>query len=146
MQKDFSFDKMARFINIRIKALRETASLLIAWVLFFVPLSVPLCPEAVFSQDICSCCCCRDSGLPLSKTDVERNECSCHKGQKQSEENSPAIVLPHFDSRPKGFLLAKVAGDMAEDHQSQLVGLHPHFFLLPSRDRPLYLLNSILII
>jgi len=137
-----TFDKMARFVNIRIQTLRKTVSLLVAPVLLFAPLSVPPCPQARVSQDLCSCCCCQDSGRSLPKNDGEKNECCCRAGEKQQEESLPAVIVFQNDGKSEPPFMASEVEVITRDYHPQFCGLYLLPFLLTGKDPPLYLLHS----
>ena len=139
MRKLF-FDAEERSVKMPRKTVPRVVSLLIAIVLFSVPLSVQPCQMSEVSKN--PCCCCSDSPDFSQGNHRERQECGCHMGEKHQEENSPAVIASHHDSKPEAFPVGSEAEVIRKDHFSQLAGLYPHPLSPASKDPPLYLLHS----
>jgi len=135
-------------VAMKSKMLGRTISVFVGFLLLIPPLSAQPCQRVDLSQNSCCCCCpcCQNSVPSLSDSDVERAECACQIREKQQEESSPAVIFSQHDGRPEiSFSSSQVEG-FTEDCPSQLTGLPPHSYLLPTRDQPLYILHSSLLI
>lgn len=131
--------------------LTKLTSLLLTSVLFFVHLSVKPCSmdsnldqEADISQN--SCCCCANSFNSLPTDDAAQHHCPCQMTQRQPAEHSTAVIVSQLDSKAETFLVTSKVEVISEDLLFLLTCLHHHSFSLSSRDRPLYLLHSTLLI
>jgi hypothetical protein len=134
------------------KMLTKVTSLLLAIVLSLAPLSVQPCPmgggwdQKVDRSPNTCCCCANSSATPLTSDNAEQHQCPCKMTEKQPKERSPAVVVSRYDSKPETFLVTLEIEPISEYCSPKLIVLPPHTFLLPSRDRPLYLLHSTLLI
>jgi hypothetical protein len=122
------------------KMVRRVTSLLIAAVLFFVPLSIQPCQEADVSQN--PCCCCSGSSEYSLPDDTKEHQCPCQMAEKQQEESSPAVLVSDQYSKPDAFSAASEVEGITKDYSTRLVGSCPHPFWPASKDPPLYLLHS----
>lgn len=136
-----SFETEEGSVKIPGKMVGRVTALLIATVLFFVPLSVQPCQKVEVSQNSC-CGCCLNSSLSSHPDDAEQRECPCQMDERQQEESSPAVIVSHQNSKPEPFLVASEVKVVTKDYLPQFTGLCPHTFLPISKDPPLYLLHS----
>ena len=97
------------------------------------------------SPDEC-CGCCNQSSTVSSSGTTDRNNCPCGIKEKQAEEKSPAIIVSNDDNKPEAYLIAGEIELLNADSFIRQTCLRPHTFYLPSRDRPLYILNSTFLI
>ena len=133
--------------------LTKTISLLLVSILLLSPLSVQSCPmtptqdqKADVSANTCCGCCANSSTTSLPSDAAEQHQCPCQMTEKQPEERSPAVVVYRYDSKPETFLVTLEIQLISEDYSPKLIVSSPHTFFLPSRDRPLFLLHSTLLI
>jgi hypothetical protein len=132
--------------------LTKTISLLLVGILLFSLLSAKSCPMNLNldqKRDVSahSCCvCCANSSTSLLSDNASQHNCSCQMTEKPPEDRSPAIIISHDDSKSETFLVTSQVEVISKDHLSQPIFSSPHFFPLSSRDRPLYLLYSTLLI
>jgi len=127
-------------------------SFLLSCVLLIVPLSSQVCsmdPRLDQGMDKSSdeCCgCCSQSSTVSSSGSTDQNDCPCGIKEKQPEENSPVIIVSYNDNKPEAYLVAGELELLNADSFIRQTCLRSHTFYLPSRDRPLYILNSTFLI
>jgi len=136
-------DKLSRINNDNliegksVKIPRKTSAIFLITLLLFVYPSAQACQKAEVSQK--NCCCCGNS----SQFDTaEQRDCSCQMGENKPEEKTPAVITSNSDTRPENFLATSEIELIYEHYLSQLNELYSNSFLPPSREPPLYLLNS----
>ena len=122
------------------KSVLRAVSILIAIVLFSVPVCVQPCQMSEVSTS--PCCCCSDSPDFSQAPHKEKQECGCHMGEKNQEESSPAVIVFHHGDRSLTPFVASEVQVIAKDYRAQLTGLCSQPFLPTSKDPPLYLLHS----
>jgi len=66
--------------------------------------------------------------------------------EKQTEENSPAVIVSYDDNKPEAYLVAGEVELLNADSFIQQTCFYSPTFHLPSRDRPLYILYSTFLI
>jgi hypothetical protein len=135
------FDNEERSVKILGKMAGRVTALLMAAVLFSVPLSVQPCQMAEVSQNSC-CFCCLNSSEFSHLNDAERQECPCQMDERQQEVSSLAVIVSNQDSKPETFSVASEVEEITKESHTQFTGLCPHSFLPVSKDPPLYLLHS----
>ncbi len=127
-------------------------SILLISVLLIIPLSAQACSMdprlgqgMEKSPDEC-CGCCNQSSTVSSSGSADRNECPCGIKEKQAEENSPAVIVSYDDNKTEAYLVAGEHELLNADTFIRQTCLRSHTFYLPSRDHPLYILNSTFLI
>jgi hypothetical protein len=133
--------------------LTKTISVLLVSILLISPLSAQSCPiiptpdqKVDVSVNTCCGCCANSSTASLPSDAAEQHQCPCKMTEKQTEERSPGVVVNRYDSKPETLLVTLVAELISEDCLPKLIISSSHTFFLPSRDRPLFLLHSTLLI
>jgi len=127
-------------VTIERKMVRRITAIVIAGILLFVPASVQPCQKVDISED--TCCCCETSGQLSQPDDTKQHECPCQISESQPVESSPAVIISHHKRAPEPLLLAAEIEGPTENYLAPFAGLNTNYFLLLSRDPPLYLLNS----
>ena len=92
------------------------------------------------SNDGCGCC--ANASASSSSDDTDQHKCPCQMNEKKAEENSPAIIISNDDNKPEAYL---VAGEIETSYADSFIRqtcFYSHPFHLPSRDRPIYIINS----
>lgn len=150
--KKVSFDCEENSSRILLTMLTKLTSVLLLSILFFGTFSVQSCPmqpnllpETDSSLNSC-CSCCANSSATLPKDDAEQHQCPCQMTESQPGGRSPAVVISRYDGKPETFFVTSEIGGISGVCLPQLITLSPTTFFLPDRDRPLYLLYSILLI
>ena len=143
MRKLF-FDAEVPPVKMPEKIVVRVTSLLIAMVLFSVPLYVQPCQTSEVSKN--PCCCCPGSSEYSNLSHTPEHECSCQMGEKQQEESSPAVIVFHHGDRSGTPFVASEVEVITKDYRAQITGLYSQPFLPTSKDPPLYLLHSSLLI
>lgn len=92
------------------------------------------------------CGCCANTSESSSSEGTDQHNCPCQMSEKQPEENSPAVIVSYDDNKPEAYLVAGEFELLDADSFIRQTCLCPHAFYLPSRDRPLYILNSTFLI
>jgi len=132
--------------------LTKTTSFLLIGILLLSPFSVqscPMTPSPDQKEDVSAsaCCgCCDNLSTPLSSENAEPHQCPCRISEKRPEERSPAVFISHYDIKSEIFLVSSEMEAFSENPLIQPTVSSPHNFFLSSRDRPLYLLHSTLLI
>ena len=127
-------------------------SILLASVLLFASLFAQPCsfeskPDQRMekpSRDVCGCC--ANASASSSSEGTGQHSCPCQMKEKQAEENSPAVIVSYNDNNPEANLVAGEIELLNADSFIRQTCLRSHTFCLPSRDRPLYILNSTFLI
>jgi hypothetical protein len=122
------------------KIVPRVVSLLMATVLFSIPLSVQPCQMSEVSNN--PCCCCSDSQDFSEASHREKQECGCHMGEKHQEESSPAVIVFHDGDRSLTPFVASEVEVITKEYRAQLTGPYSQPFLRKSKDPPLYLLHT----
>ena len=132
--------------------LTKTTSFLLIGIFLLSPLSAQSCPmtptsdqKVDVSNDAC-CGCCANLSTPLPFDNAEPHQCPCQMSEKRVDERSPAVFVSHYDIKSEIFLVSSEMEALSENPLIQPTVSSPHNFFLSSRDRPLYLLNSALLI
>jgi hypothetical protein len=127
-------------------------SILLTCVLLFTSLFAQPCSfESKLDQrpdksSVGSCGCCANSSTSSSFDGTDQHNCPCQMREKQAEENSPAIIASYDDNKPEANLVAGEIEPLNADSFIRQICLRSPIFYLPSRDRPLYILNSTFLI
>jgi hypothetical protein len=133
-------------ISIRITSILLTSVMLFAS-LFAQPCSfeskLDQRPEKSSSD---GCGCCTNTSASSSSEGTGQNNCPCQMSDKQAEEKSPAIFVSYDDNKPEAYLIAGEIELLNADSFIRQTSFYSHPFHLPSRDRPLYILNSTFLI
>jgi len=132
--------------------LTKTISFLLISILLLSPLSAQSCPmtpapdqkEDVSANACCGCC--ANSSTPLPFDNAGKHQCPCQMSEKRADERSPAVFVSHYDIKSEIFLVSSEMEAFSENPPIQPTVSSPHNFFLSSRDRPLYLLHSAILI
>ncbi len=132
--------------------LTKTISFLLIAIFLLSPLSAQSCPmisapdqkEDVSASACCGCC--DNLSTPLTSDNAEPHQCPCQMSEKRPEEHSPAVFVSHYDIKSEIFFVSLEIEAINENPLIQPTVSSPHNFFLSSRDRPLYLLQSALLI
>jgi hypothetical protein len=129
-------------VNTVAKKTVRAVSLLIVCLLIIPALPAQPCETSAQPADNCCCCCCQNSGSFSPEDDAPKHDCPCQMAEEQPKENSPAVISSNHLSSPETSLLTSEVEGPFEDLQIRLSDSSPHTLFLPSRDQPLYILNS----
>ena len=135
-----------------LRILTKITSLLLTSVLLVIPLFAQPCfidskLEKKLDNTSGNCCGCCVNLSPSSSSDCsDQHNCPCQMSEKQPEENSPVIIVSYNDNKPEENLVAGEIELLNVDSFIRQTCFRSHDFYLPSRDRPLYILNSTFLI
>ena len=130
-------------MKIRHKNVQVAISLLAICAFFIVPLRVQPCETTEVPEQACCCCtCCQETESAPSKSHAQDDECSCSMAERHDQESSPAVLVSASDNRPEISPLTFEVRQEFEGDPNRPLDFASRNPTLPSRDQPLYILNS----
>ena len=130
-------------MNMRHKNAQVAISLLVVCAFFIVPVWGRPCETTEVPEQACCCCaCCQETEPPPTENHSHRDECACRMAERHNQETSPAVPVSASDNKPEMSPLTFEVRETLEGDPNRPLDFGSHNPTLPSRDQPLYILNS----
>jgi hypothetical protein len=130
-------------VKIGHKKAQAAISLFVMCMLFLAPVALRPCETTEAPEHTCCCCaCCQESEPPPAENHSHRDECSCRMAERHDQESSPAVLVSASDNRPEMSPLTFEVRQAFEGDPNRPLDFDSRNPTLPSRDQPLYILNS----